>query len=325
MISNDQELAQTRVVLQNLEEALLSLKSSVQERNPALFEAMAQDYLRNIKSLRAEIEEYVGVTDLESSIAPLWLTVGGENIGLWSTAAGIWEETISRIRKSVLSLSKHLMESSLPYLTPEQISALPLVDFKIVGAQPGSLRIGLDFVTPGQGELFEREAPNFSRDALQKILLVGNWLAQNGSVDDLNRQIPNEHERNYIVSKTAPLIPSRKSKVAYLELSGAIVPSRSAIRLVPGHRAKVRELFRTEDESVPAEEEGVIREIDLDKRHCILRQRPDSLPDLPCRFGSSLVSQIRDGLDKRVRITGSLKRGTTSPLNIQMVEIIENN
>jgi len=322
MIHNNQELEQTREVLRNYEEALIALRSKIVGRNPALFEAMSQDYVRNIKNIRSEIEEYLGIGELEESLAPLWLKIGGENIGLWSSPAGIWEETISRIRKSVFSMSKYIVDKTLPNVREDLRLLLTSGDFRIVGARSGSLKIGFDFETHYQLDLFEQQYPDFIRLGLERILQVTNWFATNGSLDDLNIIIPDQEERYYTISKAAMLIPSRRSKINYLELSGAILPSLHAIRLVPQQRSKIREAIPSEEGFIAVEEEGVIREIDLDRAHCILRHRINDITDLNCKFNQTILPQVKDGLDKRVRISGTLKRGTTSPLNIQIIEII---
>ncbi|MHB1048746.1 MAG: hypothetical protein ACYC09_01605 [Bacteroidota bacterium] len=301
----------------------MALRAKVAEKNPALFEAMSQDYVVKIKDLRSEIDEYVGIGALEEALAPLWLKVNGEKIGLWSSPAGVWEETISRIRKSVLSMSKHIIEKALPDIREELRLALSSGDLRIVGARQGSLKIGLDFEMPLQSELFEHEYPDFVRLGLERILQVTNWFASNGTLEELNRIIPDQEERYYAISKAAMLIPSRRSKINFIELSGAIIPSSRPIRLVSQLRSKIKDAIPSEHGYINAEEEGVIREIDLDRGHCILRQRSNSAEDLSCKYNLVILPQVKDGLDKRVRITGTVKRGTVSPLYIQIVEIID--
>lgn len=47
---------QTKRALINVEESLFSLKIKLYEKNPALYYAMAEDYLETIKKLRNEID-----------------------------------------------------------------------------------------------------------------------------------------------------------------------------------------------------------------------------------------------------------------------------
>jgi hypothetical protein len=100
------------------------------------------------------------------------------------------------------------------------------------------------------------------------------------------------------------------------------VPSRNPIRLLPQQRKKISDVFRSEEGWLEIEDEGVIREVDLDKAHCILRHRISGPSDLKCVFSLDQLDQIKDGLDKRVRVVGRLKSGTTAPLHIRMVEIL---
>jgi hypothetical protein len=278
--------------------------------------------VRNIKSLQKEIEEYIGITELEIAQAPLWLAVDGDNFGVWSSPASVWEETISHIRKTVSSVSKYMLEKFSPEMPEELKAAILHRDFKIVGAKAGSLKIGLDFEMIPQLEFFDKPKEDYIKLGVDRILLVSKWFAHGYSMDQLFTLIPEQEEREYIVSKVVSLIPTKKSRIAYLEFSGSIIPSKSPIRLSHQQRGRIREVIKMEEGTIQTEEEGVIREIDLDKGHCILRQRIKNSEDLRCTFTKELLQQLKDGLDKKVHIIGSLNRGTISPLKIKMVEIL---
>ena len=63
MIESSQQLQDTRDALEQVERALRSLKEKVKSKNPQLFAAMSEGYQSEIRKLRSEIEEYVGVTE----------------------------------------------------------------------------------------------------------------------------------------------------------------------------------------------------------------------------------------------------------------------
>jgi spore maturation protein CgeB len=59
MIENETQLEQTRRAIAELEDALQSLKTRVFPENPALFEAMASDYVTTLSKLRADVSAYI--------------------------------------------------------------------------------------------------------------------------------------------------------------------------------------------------------------------------------------------------------------------------
>jgi len=101
MIESDAQLDQTRQALTRLETALGSLRNRVRGANPALFEAMAQDYVEDIRRLREEIDAYLGVTAVEEARTPLWMTLeGGQQEGR-QISSRVLSEWLQRLRKSL--------------------------------------------------------------------------------------------------------------------------------------------------------------------------------------------------------------------------------
>ena len=61
MIRNDEELAVVRRQLTLIEDALVDLRRVVLPRNRANYEVLAEGYVDQIESLRAEINAYLGM------------------------------------------------------------------------------------------------------------------------------------------------------------------------------------------------------------------------------------------------------------------------
>ncbi len=55
------------------------------------------------------------------------------------------------------------------------------------------------------------------------------------------------------------------------------------------------------------EVEGVIRSIDLDAQTFVLRERPNNLPDLPCEYNTRIEEAVKEFLDCRVMVSGTLE------------------
>ena len=62
MIENDNQLNQTRLAINDLEAAMAALKRDVLPLNTERFAVMAQPIIDNIRELRQQVEEYVGIT-----------------------------------------------------------------------------------------------------------------------------------------------------------------------------------------------------------------------------------------------------------------------
>ncbi|MBS1806822.1 MAG: hypothetical protein JST84_01360 [Acidobacteria bacterium] len=62
MIVNDEQLQQTQHAINNLESGLAALKRDVLPLNAARFAMMAEPVIDQIQELRAQVEEYVGIT-----------------------------------------------------------------------------------------------------------------------------------------------------------------------------------------------------------------------------------------------------------------------
>ena len=62
MIQNNEQLERTRQAMAKLESALVALRRDVLPLNANRFQVMAEPYIDQIRALRSEVEEYIGVT-----------------------------------------------------------------------------------------------------------------------------------------------------------------------------------------------------------------------------------------------------------------------
>ena len=62
-----------------------------------------------------------------------------------------------------------------------------------------------------------------------------------------------------------------------------------------------------EQDTECGELEGVIRSVDLDAQTFVLRDRPDAEPDLLCEYGPDLEDAVKECLDSRVIVAGSIE------------------
>jgi hypothetical protein len=66
MIANDEQFDVVREQIGRLERALQSLAREVRPKNPRQFEILAQGYVDQLATLRAEVDEYLGIAALKS-------------------------------------------------------------------------------------------------------------------------------------------------------------------------------------------------------------------------------------------------------------------
>lgn len=323
MITNLEQLKLTRDALSNIEDAMHSLKLKVFEKNPNLYYSMAQDYLENIEEMRREIDEFLGLTILMEYKAPLWIRLAGNYINIWNTPLSVWSSVLYNIRSSVASVAKILRNTKdIPDNSINFFS-----DFEVSGIGDGSLKIGFNMHTKGEYELFpkssESDAMKLVEEALTKILETSNWFAKGKEIEELDSLFESKSIRDFVISKTINLMPSPRSKYNVIEFSGSILPVETPIKLYSKSRKRIKEFIIKNEDEIEQECIGVIREIDLDKKHFILRQREESTVDLQCKFSEDNFNQIKDLLDTKVKIIGVIKKGKSSPLYLKFVENVE--
>ncbi|MFZ1322608.1 MAG: hypothetical protein WAT71_13710 [Ignavibacteria bacterium] len=323
MINYSEKLRLNREALSDIEDALYSLKSKVYEKNPELFFSMSQDYVKSISEIRAEIDHQLGLELLNEYKAPLWIRLVGEYINIWNTPISVWSSVLKNLKDSVSSVAKVIKGNE--HISDNIINSLS--DFDVTGIEAGSLKIGFDIHSKGQYELFENKeinkATDLIKEALIKILETSYWFAKGSKVEELDKLFESESIRNYVIAKTLNLMPSPRSKFSIIEYSGSILPVDKPITLNIKSRKRVREILKKEHHEIEIDKIGVIREIDLDKKHFILRQIEDGGPDLMCKFTDENYNLIKDILDKKVKIFGVLKKGNSSPIYLKFVETME--
>jgi hypothetical protein len=80
MIENERQLNQTRAAIMDLENAVSALKRDVLPLNPARFALMAEAPVAEIRQLREQIDEFVGINPQILLEAELWMKIEGPTI-----------------------------------------------------------------------------------------------------------------------------------------------------------------------------------------------------------------------------------------------------
>ncbi len=326
MISDEAQLAQSRTALERLEGALHALRNRVHPTNPRLFEAMAEDYILGIKQIRSEIEDYIGQTGAEEAIAPLWMVLEGRALATQDISSRLLAEWLGRLRKSVYRVAAYLETGVVRRSGRPDGALLYATDPHVLALKPGSIRIGLRLPPAEvQSELFPSEQPRAAAPAaaLERLLLMMRW-AVSGSLEMPRDEFPDTDEAALVAQEAARLVPSPQGAVRTVQFSGALVPAAEPIRASAEVGLRLIGLASMLSHVTEQTVTGTIREIDLDARRVILRERGEGLSDLKCYMDEVLILQAEALLDQVVTVTGLIASATPDTVQVQSIELAVN-
>lgn len=318
MIQNSAQLQQTREALTHIENALAALRARVEPTNPALFAAMAEDYLNDIRRLRSEIDVYVGLTAAQDSSVPLWMILEGESISRQNISSRILSEWLANFRKALYGLSDYLETGRIRRAggRPDAV-LLAATDPYVAALAPGSIKIGLRLpAQEQQEELFEGDAERLPKPllALRHLLLMANWAASGTTVIPDNLDVG--HDGIQIAARFAAILaPSPKSAVRSVSFRGTAVPSEHDVRLNAESRERLEGLKRLLSHVSEETVYGHVREIDLDARRIILRERGKGLSDMKCQIPESLMEKAQKLLNQEVVVVGLVSSASPDTMN----------
>lgn len=326
MITSIAQYRQAVEAQRELEEAMLALRDRLGEGHIQLFSVMAQDYVESIAEIRLEIEAFLGIDEVLVHSAPLWLGLDGEGLSPRNVRSSILTGWLERLRKALTAtVSGHRNDwRSVGRPSADVLSAC---DFRVLGFQPGSLRIGLELPGPDQRGLFEpaedanEEAIRSLKELLTEAAVVGS-LGIRGDMQQLIREAE-DPRRRFLLRQVLRVIPGRLERVRSVELDGTLVETESPIRLPFSVRPMVSAALAGEPDVGETEEvEGQLREVDLDERHFIIRERPNGLQPQKMFFSLQLLEEVKQALDRRVRVEAVKGRGARARWSAVAVEIL---
>lgn len=323
MIENEGQLQDTRDALAQVERALRSLKEKVGRKNPQLFAAMSQGYRSEIRKLRSEIEEYVGVSEFDHEAADVWLALEGDLLRLGSMSSKIFSEWLGRMRKSVQSVADYLEEGAVRRLGRPKAPIGQMCDLQIVAVREGSVVIGLRVPEESQGELFPSLAvgePTAAELALEKLLCMASWAVSARSAHEAEEMSEDRSEVQVLAQALRQLTPTGRTSVKAIRLHSPTTVK--PVRLTAALRPRLEAIAKGEFEESEETHEGTLREIDLDLQRITLRKRPDTTAALQCRFPDELIEQCKRLVDHRVQVRGLVNPKHPNRLELQSIEAV---
>ena len=335
MIRNDDEYQVVREQLTRAETALESLRREVFPQNPRMYRMMSESYVDTILDLRGQVDSYLEISHVPEN-ADLVISLQGSGVGLGRTSAALVTRFVDTFRKGLQSVVEIVESVDRPPTARRRERWIEeICDLPFVGVVPGSVKILLG--EPNSQGLFKDEEKKSFSDAMDLLFQGLEWAdtTRASSGDERFEGLPEETKQSLLALLTR-LLPPRSGDVEQItfgrrqstetsssEISTSVLTRRSRERI----REKVEQL--THDLKV-VELEGLIRGVDLDNQTFTLRERPDQQPDLTCEYGKELEDSVKEYLDSRVTVAGTLetsRKTKHSKLSVDRIEIapIEDN
>jgi hypothetical protein len=323
VITNDTELEIVRQQLRRAENALDACRRDFLPKNEVQYHLFAGSTIELIQSLRAEIDEYLGI----GCNADLAVSLEGETVALGTTSAGVVTRIIDTFRRGLQSLVGVLHAVAKPGGLRKRAGWIErLCDLSLAGLGPGSVRVYLDLPANSEG-LFEAEDRRLLSDALTTLFDGLEWAArEEGAVPPSLERLP-PSTRLSVLGVVARLLPPQTGaveRIAYRRRSeGPTKPVRRATLNRQSRQRVHREMEQLAADRKFTEAEGAIRQIDLDAQTFVLRDRPDNLPDLACEYPDDLAEIAKELLDCRVKVSGFLETSRITHRTKMEAETIE--
>jgi hypothetical protein len=324
MIHNDEHLQETRLAIANLESVLASLKHDVLPKNPERFAIMAEPAVVDIMKLRAEVDEYIGLTAARFEEAEFWMRLSGQVLWFGDAPASIVGTALKILRSGILSVAEFRKARTAAAIPASVLKEA--CDPRIVTWTSGSLRVGLRLP-----DVLHQAAGEHAREALYLYLDAAAWVGSGTDVEQLEDRISDSEFRRLLLNQVSRLIPRQQGGLESVELSGrrmGPVPivlrrdDRKRVRIAV-ERSAQQDLLDTETLITV---EGLLREIDLDRRTFIIRDRAAGT-QIPCQTppeSDDLLDIAKQALDHRVLVVGKrakpIKKGRFQPLDVLEIE-----
>ena len=323
MITTEEQLDQAKAALEHLERALRALRSRVMAENPDLFHAMAEDYRTTILRMRSEIDAYLGLDEAGARAAPLWMVLEGETISAHNISSRLLAEWLERLRKSLYGMTAYLETGLVRWGGRPDAALLEATDLHVVAVAAGSIRVG--FRLPPVVEQLELSADEqpirlpVPHRALEQILSVAAWGASRAT-DAPAIAGANPDELSVAARFAAKLAPTQRGAVRSVTFAGSLVAQPEPLRLTAESRERLEGLVKMLSHVTEESITGQIREIDLDQRRIILRERGPGMPDVKCFLPEDLLPTAEQLLDKQVVVRGLISSATPDTMNAHSIK-----
>ena len=307
MIRNDEQLALAMEQLGRMYRALADLRKEVLPLNARNFAILAEGPVDEIRRLEEHIGDYTGRTVAEANESDVWLRIVGPALTWPEAPTSVVTAFLDAFRKGVQAIAEFASTGQLTARPTKELKRA--CDLRIVGFQAGSVGIGIRIPAESQCELFENGDEALVRQALGQFLEAAEWVSSEASSDLLDRRWPDPQTRRVVLNSLKPFVPRPRGDVESIELSGRALPRMRTITLTKASHQRIDQAIDVLEAEQVEEHVGDLREIDLDNLSFTLRNAED-VREVRCTFEPDLLESGKEGLDRRVRVTGVRRTDT---------------
>lgn len=313
MIRNyeDKKFAENRIY--KLEKILLSLKQKLLPERETQFKAMAAVYVRLIREIREEIEEYTGMEILNVKVNDINIHIEGPIIGYGSAPISIISNYLENFKKTLQNYYM-IVNDMKTKRVPKIISEL--TDFNLNAFQPGSINLSISLPSY-QISFFDEQ------QKLEKVIEVYFNILKWTFYDDETyiKDIDNEIKEKLLINMLRTLPDNRK--IDKITFSGRSVNSQDKIIINYNTKKRIKEKIENITESDQmVSVQGCIRGLDLDKLIFVLRDLDgNNVKYIKCKLTNDIVDDMKQYLDSTVIIKGiETKSGM---IKVKYIEILD--
>ncbi|MDA1191118.1 MAG: hypothetical protein O3A46_05460 [Candidatus Poribacteria bacterium] len=302
MIENDEQLQIVGEQLQRMYRAIASLRRDVYPQNPQMFHVMAEGPRDQIRLLQQDIERYTGITQAQEYDADLWMRLEGNGIDAYDAPTSVVGTWFSHLRTGVQAVAAYMTKGVISTPTKWIRQAC---DFRMVGVQQGSLRLGLKLPAEEQLESLPDWDPSLVRTALKRFLDGFKWAASDEDHVVLEALISDPDERRVVLTKVRDLVPNSRSDVETVELSGKLIGDSEPIRLTHQAIDRIDKAIKNSIDQTPKVYTGIVADLRRQSKSFTLRD-VDGVAIIRCRFDESVEDVIGTAENKSVKLRGTL-------------------
>lgn len=315
MIANAQQLEATRGHISRLEAAVSELQRSVYPVNPDRFAMMAESYVSELRRLRSEIDDFIGVASAieRTSDFIFRLESARDLVGL--APASIVTKGIGALQRGLQKVGEFVVYRGV---AERGQALLPRIaeqfELELVAANPGSFRVGLRVRPSGH---LPRVSDADKEAAAGRLAAVLRIVSRGENIDaGLGDELPDINLRLQVLQALKDVAPPRQRADYAVELSGRFLGNDRIVLDRQSRKIIVKVIRATRRD---ASQDGIIREIDLDRRNFQVRTPASSIR---CQYSPELEEQVTAALNRRVRVIGSARVAMDGTLRLLQVREI---
>lgn len=315
MIENNEQYEVTKTYLSSLEEMVTKLRK--EKIHPKRLKIWLEPYFMEIRKTRAEIDEYLGIREMEEEQSKLWIKLDGPGVingtiplRLLSDFTWNFQQVVNYVARSLAGFPATVRRNT------EIIKLEKRCQLRVTSTAYGSFQIGLDLdYGSEQIEMFEDiEIPNKSLSTMLEIALrLATQHAE--KLDDL---IPDIQFQNRVLDIIKHLAPAKFHGIDYVEIRPYKQPK---IEFDLNVRKYIRSLIQKPEEEI-REVKGVGMRVALDRKNFHIQQHDGML--IKCNYSDDeLEETVASLLSHNVTVSGSASIDRETNKVLEITEIID--